>query len=187
MQTGVNIDEGYMLKRLIGSRGDTGKITLAQECHEWMVEHSAKLLAYTRLQLGGEGDAEMMLTQVSGKVLRVYCAGKVNKEGLLPYMLRSLSRAAIDEKEKISRRSKAEAEYEQEREAEATPFEPEDAHLRAKRLMLALPEELAVVVMLKVWGEMSYGQIAAHLGITESAARFRYNKGIEQVRFQMMQ
>lgn len=160
---------------------------LAQECREWLLAHSARLLAYTRLQLCGAGDAELVLTRVSEKVLRAYCAVKVNKEGLLPYMLRSLSHAAIDEKEKVSRRSKAEAEYEQEREAEATPFEPEDAHLRAKRLMLALPDELAKVVMLKVWGEMSYGQIAAHLGITESAARFRYNKGIEQVRFQMMQ
>lgn len=171
-----------MLKKLLANR----ESKLSRECHEWMIEHAAQLLSYTRIQMDNEGDAELILTDVSRKVLRAYCAGKVNKDGLLPYTLKSLRNAAIDEKTKITKRTKAEQQYEESRNEEATTFEPEDAHVHATALLQHLPQELAEVVRLKIWGELPYAQIAEQLGITEAAVRFRYHKGIEQVRLQMM-
>lgn len=170
-----------MLKRLLGSR----ESKLGQECREWMLEHAAQLLAYARMQMDNEGDAEMMLTRVSQKVLRSYCAGKVNKEGLLPYTLKSLRNAAIDEKTELAKRTKAEQLYEKSRSVGSPHFEPEDAHVHATALLQRLPNELSEVVRLKIWGELTYAQIAEQLSITEAAVRFRYHKGIEQVRLQM--
>ena len=171
-----------MLKRLIGN----SEITLEQECREWILTHAAQLLSYVRLQMDNKGDAEMLLTDVSRKVMRAYSAGHVSKEGLLPYTLISLRNTAIDEKMKISKRTKAEKQYEESRCDEPLNFEPEDAHVQATMLMQHLPNNLAEVVRLKIWGELTYAQIAEQLDITEAAVRFRYHKGIEQIRLQMM-
>ncbi len=166
-------------------RKQAQEVQLGQECREWLVAHSHELLRYARQKAGNGEDAEMLLSTVCTKVLRVYCNGGLPAERLKAYTLRAIHNQAVKLKQKMIRRTQAEQDFAQEQTDEATAFSPNDTHRQACMLMRRLPPELSEIVFLKIWGEMSYTEIAKQLNIGEAAVRFRYAKGLTLIRKQL--
>lgn len=81
-------------------RKQAQEVQLGQEYREWLVANSNKLLRYARQKADSGEDAEMLLSTVCTKVLRVYCNEGISVESLKAYTLRAIHNQAIKLKHK---------------------------------------------------------------------------------------
>ena len=164
---------------------------LQQKCCEWFSASKHALMAYARQQLDGEADVELLLTEVTGKVTLAVCSGKVPLEDIAPYTLRALYIGAIGVRRKNMRRHTAEQRYceemgiHEELQEDETLGDLEDEHLLARQAAQALPEDLYKIITMRLWYEMSFVEIAKKLGIDETTARRRFDKGIDKIKEQL--
>ena len=56
-----------------------------------------------------------------------------------------------------------------------------------RRALLALPEDQSQVVVLHIWGELSFAQIGEVLGIPTNTAASRYRYGLSKLRTSMLE
>ncbi len=153
--------------------------------------HRHRLLAYARQQVDGMTDAEMLLLDTARRVTEAYCLGRVPLSDLMPYTLRSLYTAAIDMRYRNARRLEAERRYGHEACKADTPpqgaaaAELSDTHLALRQAVRRLPEELNLILTLRIWGEHTFPDIATMLRLSESTVRRRYETALEQLKPQI--
>ena len=146
----------------------------------WLDEHSPKLLLFARTQTRSEPDAEDLLQEAIVEAARK--SGGTPPD--LPLVYATLRRRAIDLARRTDRRSARE-------EAVMKTFEScwfddcveqqEKARL-IDRAMKRMPEKFREVVMLKIWSELTFAQIAETLNIPLNTAASRYRYGLETLR-----
>ncbi len=160
---------------------------LLRQCEEWFSVHQHRLLGYARQQADDTTDVELLLVDVMKEVTRIFCKGTLQESAMLPYSMRCIHNAAVTMRRKNIRRREAERKYSDEEfhlnpSLESGQDEADDTILKLRRAVQELPEELHVVVTLKIWDELSFAQISERLGIPKTTVQRRYLAAIAHMR-----
>lgn len=151
-----------------------------EKCRAWFRVSMHRLLAYARLQADGDTDVEVLLSGVIERVAEAVAQGRLpaEEEDLLRYSMRAIRHDAIRAGRRNNNRREAELQYVADAAVAEHPRMGEaDAAARAQHLRRAvqqLPAELAELVALHIWGELSIAEIARRLRAPESTIRSRY-------------
>jgi RNA polymerase sigma-70 factor, ECF subfamily len=138
-------------------------------------QHSRGLFAYACSFVSSSASAEDILHQVFERMLR----GDVEINGSpAPYLYRAVRNAALNQVRDRSREVNLEDSWlESPRGMEQTGFELQSS-------LRELPDEQREIILLHVWGEMSFDEAAAVLGISPNTAASRYRYGLSKLREQ---
>jgi len=151
-----------------------------QDWRAWFAEHGARLRLIARQWTRSDADADDVLQEAFVRFWKHqrHLPGDPNA-----LVVTSIRRAALD----LHRRSDRRVLREQAVAADAEPFEafePEaDPRLQAlARSLPALPPEQREVVVLKVWGDLTFEQIGEQLQISPNTAASRWRYAMEALR-----
>ncbi|MBU4198680.1 MAG: RNA polymerase sigma factor [Verrucomicrobia bacterium] len=154
--------------------------TSSHEWRKWLDEYASRLLLFARQQSRNAADAEDLLQEAMVEVWN-----RVNHHELPPLALvyTTIRRRAIDQARREDRRRKRE-------EASAgtdglwfdTGLMDNETCKLVETGMKALPEIYGEVVTLKIWGELTFDEIAGVLDIPANTAASRYRYGLEALR-----
>lgn len=146
----------------------------------WLDEHAGRLLLFARQQCRFPADAEDVLQEAL-----VEAWERTGRQGLpqVALVYATIHRRAIDQARSDDRRRRRE-------QAGSTNDEPwfdtgvADAERRAlvEAGMKVLPDIYREVVTLKIWGGLTFEEIAAALEIPANTAASRYRYGLETLR-----
>ena len=145
--------------------------------NDWLGKHGPQLLLFARTQTRCEADAEDLLQEAV-----VESSGK--SEGNppdLPLVYTTLRRRAIDLARKTDCRT-AREEVTTERSEDCwfdDTIEQKETAWLIDRAIKNMPEKFREVVMLKIWSELTFAQIAQTLDIPLNTAASRYRYGLE--------
>ncbi len=151
-----------------------------QDWRAWFAEHGARLRLIARQWTRSDADADDVLQEAFVRFWKHqrHLPGDPNA-----LVVTSIRRAALD----LHRRSDRRALREQSVAADAevfAAFEPEaDPRLQAlARSLPSLPAEQREVVVLKVWGDLTFEQIGEQLAISPNTAASRWRYAMEALR-----
>ena len=146
----------------------------------WLADHSPKLLLFARTQTRSEADAEDVLQEAIVEAAR-------KSHGVppdLPLVYVTLRRRAVDLARSTDRRTAREVAS-----AEATAMCWFDDHIERQeparaiaQAMRRMSEKFREVVILKIWSDLTFAQIAETLNIPLNTAASRYRYGLESLR-----
>lgn len=164
---------------------------LAAEWTAWFREHGSRLLLFSRGQTRSSADAQDVLQDAIMRLWKSY-AKKDDDDGPppMPLAYTAIRNTAIDHARRNGRRTKREqaSDYVV---SEADPgadwfgtaaLEEQEQASALQEALEKLPEKFKEVVVLKVWGEQTFAQIAETLGIPLNTAASRYRYGLEALR-----
>lgn len=166
-------------------------IVQAPNWAEWLEENGNRLLLYARQQTRREADAEDVLQEALVQLVRAVESGSFEggPEGWRAYVFTAIRHLATDSgrREEVRR---AYAAREQEHLSEGEEVCPwltsaaDDDYLRQRveSLLHTLPSEFAEVLVLKIWGEHTFQEIAdmTHTKLATVTSRYRY--ALQQLR-----
>ena len=163
------------------------KKQILQQCEDWFLAHRKRLLAYARQQADSTTDVELLLTDTMKRVFKVFCQGGLPEGDLLPYSMRCIRNAAQAARAQNIRRIEAERCFcdEETRLAslkEDSPTEGAATLSALRRAVRELPEGLHAVLTLKLWGGLSFEQVARQLGLPKSTVQRRYAAALNRMR-----
>ncbi|MEM7235299.1 MAG: sigma-70 family RNA polymerase sigma factor [Planctomycetota bacterium] len=104
----------------------------------------------------------------------------------LPYLYQSVRNAALNWQRGSRRRFEAETQPRELRLFEDDADALEDAEFRGsvEDALRGLPDEQREIVTLRIWGDLTFREMAETLGIPESTAKSRYRISLEALRAQ---
>ncbi len=147
---------------------------------DWFQRYGPKLLLCARQWTRSLADAEDVVQEAFVRFWRHQRGLGGEPQALL---FTSVRRAAIDLARRNSRRSAREEHADGGLESTEplfeTPLEGDDRRAAIESALRQLPVEQREVLVLKIWGELTFDQIAAQLGIppNTAASRYRYALG----------
>jgi RNA polymerase sigma-70 factor, ECF subfamily len=148
------------------------------EWRDWLRENGGRLLLYARQQTRSESDAEDVLQDAV--VESWQRAGGVPQDALV---FATIRRRAIDLARSTDRRA---AREEVHGEPETPHFSSDVEQRETQRLLEnavnALPPNYREVVSLKVWGGLTFAQIAETTGVPLNTAASRYRYALDELR-----
>lgn len=157
---------------------------LATKWKEWLSAEGSKLLLYARQRTSTLEDAEDLLQDA---LIRLwgYQAERGYRPPDLPLAYSVLRLCGMDQGRKVGRRERkhrkivefhAYDDHWLDRGAE----EDEEAELLCKAVQ-DLSEKLREVIVMKIWGSLTFAQIAEVLKISQNTAASRYRYALEQL------
>lgn len=157
-----------------GSSGDS-------EWDRWLGEHGPKFLLFARQQTRFEADAQDLVQEAVVECWRRQAIGAPPAAGLV---FATIRRRAIDWGRSADRRATREAVAAQE-----LPegwfdggWEDRERIQLLQSAMKSLPDMYRDVITLKVWGELTFAEIAGVLEIPANTAASRYRYGLAELR-----
>lgn len=149
---------------------------------DWKVcfsELGPGLLLFARQWVQSVADAEDIVQEAFVRFWRRNHS--IENRGLLYAMVRSI---ALDLIRRDSRRARREAVAVSETEQSVEPqFQLEDEAQQALALALDhLPKDQREVLVMKIWNELTFAEIAEALGISQNTAASRYRYGLAALR-----
>ncbi len=143
---------------------------------EWFELYGPKLLLCARQWTRSVADAEDVVQEA---FVRFWKSQRQLGGEPLPLLITSIRRSALDLARREERRQRREDRSAELPEAEDCWFQMPLAPLDERQLALeaalrALPSEQREVLALKIWGELSFEQIAEQLQISPNTAASRY-------------
>lgn len=157
------------------------KLTAQNVWRQWIDAHASRLLLFARQQTRSEADAQDL---VQDAMVEAWQRQNNNSPPPLPLVFATIHRRAID----LARREDRRAHREQ------TAMQPQseawfDTRLEDRELghlvqgaINRLPEGYREVLTLKVWGDLTFAEIAEALGIPANTAASRYRYGLAELR-----
>ena len=151
------------------------------EWRRWLVEHASKFLLFARQQTRSEADAQDLVQEA------VVQAAKRRGEDTPPppaLVFATIHRRAIDLARREGRRARRELvamETAQEPWFDTSVEDRERARL-IQDAMSKLPETYREVITLKMWGGLTFAEIASALGIPANTAASRYRYALQELR-----
>ena len=146
------------------------------EWNAWVEENAGRFLFFARQQTPSHHDAEDVLQEALIESWRRAC-GK--PEASLVFA--TIRRRAIDLHRTTQRRLRREETAETPPEFVLPPA-PRDEHQLLANAVNALPHPQREVLSLKIWGDLTFQQIAETLEIPQGTAASRYRLALESLR-----
>ena len=147
------------------------------EWRSWLRENGRRYLLYARQQTRAEADAEDVLQDA---LVEAWQRADGMPDDALVYA--TIRRRAIDH----ARSSDCRAIREEEQEPEVPWFGPDVENRETQRLLekavTALPPNYREVVSLKIWGGLTFQQIADVTGVPLNTAASRYRYALDELR-----
>jgi RNA polymerase sigma-70 factor (ECF subfamily) len=147
--------------------------------HEWVEEHARAFLLYARQQSRTDEDARDILQDALAEAW-----GK--SPGRLPdraVVFATIRRRAIDLGRSIDRRQKREiAAHEGRADWFQQDFTAGDTRACLAAAVQELPDDLREVVVLRIWGDLTFPAIAQLTGVPCATATSRYRYALEHLR-----
>ena len=138
-------------------------------------QHGRVLLAYAIALLPDRAASEDVLHQVFVKLLQ----GKIGINGPpVHYLYRAIRNAALNYRRNHSR----EVELESNGQWLESPPGMEDIGLALQSALRELPDEQREIIVLRVWGQMTFEEAAAALEIPVNTAASRYRYGLAKLK-----
>ena len=149
----------------------------------WLREHGPKLLAYARQWAGDHATAEDVLQEAFVNFWR-------NRDSVrhpLTYLYRCVRNTAMNQRRSRDRRQRYEGQAPPGREAARpdTAAEQAERHASIHRAVAELPRSQREVVAMKIWGEMTFGQIGTVMSIARSTAHAMYRTAMSVLHQQL--
>ncbi len=156
----------------------------------WFATHGSRLLMFARQQTRTEADAEDVLQDA---MLRLWRSGLVDTradgtaEPSLPGAFTQIRRSAIDQARKNIRQANREdraletGEYSDVVWFENT-LEQDERSAQIEAALKTLPDYYQEVITLKIWGDLTFEEIAETLDIPMNTAASRYRYALEKLR-----
>jgi RNA polymerase sigma-70 factor, ECF subfamily len=148
----------------------------APDWEAWLAEEGGKFFLFARQQTRCEADAEDILQEA---LVETWRRAQGRPESPLVYA--TIRRRAIDLARRTGRRQRREEDC-----AEPDWFVPADSDTETTALlekeMRRLPEEQRAVVTLKVWGGLTFAEVARTLAIPPGTAASRYRLALAALR-----
>lgn len=149
---------------------------------EWFAQHGPRLLLFARQQARNDYDAEDLLQEAFIRIWRLYGhTGEVAPA----LVFQAIRRLAIDYARKDIRRQRREEKSEQLEavqrpsfECFETPLEKQERQEELTAGIKQLSDKHQEVLILKVWGEMTFDEIGKTLGIPLHTAASRYRHAL---------
>jgi len=152
----------------------TGDKTEQDEWRDWLKEHGRRLLLCARQWTSSLAEAEDILQDAFVRYWKNQRHLPGNPNALI---LTSVRRAAIDYGRSRTRRINRETQA-YELEDKVTFFEPGEGEVAQdlEKAVRSLPAEQREVVVMKIWGMLTFEEIARQLGVSQNtvASRYRY-------------
>ncbi len=169
----------------------------AMDWAAWLREYGPRLFLFARQQLYADEDAEDVMQEALVQLVRAVEEGSFRggSDQYAPYVYSAIRNRARDHRRReLALRRKHRRYREQGRPVVASP-EPwlesalDDAYLRnnVENLLRTLPGVYAEVVVLHIWGEYTFFQIAEMVGCTPSTASSRFRYAVQVLRRKLSQ
>ena len=151
------------------------------EWRRWLEDHTSRLLLFARQQARFEADAEDLVQEAVMECLRRQ--GEARPPAL-PLVFATIRRRSIDMARSQDRRAGRESAV---RQAQPetwfdTSMEDREQGQLIQTAMGQLPDIYREVITLKVWGGLTFSEIADSLDIPANTAASRYRYGIAELR-----
>jgi len=152
-------------------------IPSSDEWRAWLDAHAAKLLLYARQQTRDAADAEDVLQDAL-----VHSWQKAGRRAPpLPLVFATIRRRAIDQARSNDRRARRE-QAEQSEPWFAPEIEPRDHQRLLEAAVKDLTPIYREILTLKVWGGLTFREIAETIGVPLNTAASRYRYALEELR-----
>ncbi len=155
-----------------------------QTWRTWLEARARRLLLFAREQTRCEADAHDVLQEALVEAWKRHGNGSPPPDALV---FATIRRRAIDLSRRIDRRARREADAadpvwfsSETAPAEIGASEALDEELA--KAVKALPSSYREVVVLKVWGELTFQEIAETVGISPNTAASRFRYALEHLR-----
>lgn len=138
----------------------------------WLDEHASKLLLYARQWVRSDASAEDVFQDAFVKFWQ-------NREGVrdpVPYLYRCVRTTAMNWRRSRERRSRHEkrGRIRDQHDRPDAAVDQSDRHARIHQAVSELPADQREVVVMKIWGEMTFEQIGSVMSVPRSSAHATY-------------
>jgi RNA polymerase sigma-70 factor (ECF subfamily) len=161
--------------------GSENERPISNEWDAWLGRHSAGMLLFARQQARCEADAQDL---VQDAIIESWQRGEGSAPPPSALVYATIRRRAID----LARSNDRRGLREQKTGADLpscwfdTTAEERERALVIQQTMHALPEIYREVLTLKIWGELTFAEIAVTLGVPANTAASRYRYGLVELR-----
>ncbi len=165
---------------------------LSSAWKKWFLLNGTRLLLFARSQTHVEADAQDILQDAMLRLWKSYGSGNNEKwePPPLPLAYTALRHAAIDMARKNTRRTRREqsSDYLVSDHAPAGDWfgtarlEEKEKSTALQKAIAQLPDNFRDVLVLKIWGELTFARIADILEIPANTAASRYRYALEALR-----
>ena len=171
---------GYPERDGVTTKGPESWTKLVDEC-------APALLLYVRQWAGSHADAQEIVQEVFIKFWRSRRAETVEEP--LPYQFVMARRKAIDLARSRKRRRDRERKAHERDPRTVTLFESrleqDERRAMIEEVLNTLPPEQREVLVMKIWGELTFSEVADALGIPANTAASRYRYALGALRSRM--
>jgi len=163
--------------------GSDNERPLSNEWDAWLGRHSAGMLLFARQQARCEADAQDL---VQDAIIESWQRGEGHAPPAHGLVYATIRRRAID----LARSNDRRGLREQKTASEIPPCwfdttaEERERVLLIQQTMRALPDNYREVLTLKIWGGLTFAEIAETLGIPANSAASRYRYALIELRKQ---
>jgi len=147
----------------------------------WLEDHAPKFLLFARQRTRSEADAQDLVQEA---VIEAWQRRNDDQPPPAALVFATLHRRAIDLARRDDRRAGREQAAQQPAPAAWFDTDAEDRELRQlmQDAMNRLPDIYRDVITLRVWGELTFAEIAEALRIPANTAASRYRYGLAELR-----
>jgi RNA polymerase sigma-70 factor (ECF subfamily) len=154
---------------------------------EWFDQNASALILFARQWTDSHADAEDVVQDV---FVRFWRSGRgrqrVGADDPKAYLFASVKRAALDHRRGRLRRERREVEAGRDRKAVEPLFrstaERDEWRAEVESALSRLPEPQREVLVLNIWGGLTFPQIAAVVGVSPNTAASRYRYALQALR-----
>jgi RNA polymerase sigma-70 factor, ECF subfamily len=169
-----------------GASGN-GKFAMAESAEtwsDWLDKHGGALLLLARRWTSSHADAEDVVQEAFVRFWR----SRTTVEQPLAYLYACVRTCALDwQRGRLRRRVRERVTARPELEPLLTsPLEYDERRQAIEAALRSLPEDQATVLVMKIWGGLTFPQIASVLDVSANTAASRYRYALAKLREQLV-
>ena len=149
----------------------------------WFDANAPALILFARPWTASHSDAEDVVQEAFVRFWRV---GRHRAQDPKAYLFATVKRVALDSRRSELRRERRESEVVRNRAPNEPVFETtverDEWRDGVEAALASLPESQREVLVLKVWGNLTFPQIAEVTGVSSNTAASRFRYGLEALR-----
>ncbi len=148
-------------------------------------KHGSSLVLYARQWTGSHADAE---EAVQDGFIRAWRRKQDERDvdRIVPYLFRAVKSAALDGWRKRTRRKKREIKASDDSYGRQPVFETrledQERNAEIQACLERIPAAQREVIVMKIWGDLTFKQIAKSLNVPQNTASSRYRRALDNLK-----